>query len=100
MAEQLALHLSIDQAGAYLVVVHGLGHQRIALRPVIAALGDEPDAHGIAAGHQPEAVVLDLVNPVGAGRRRVGWGWQAGFNEARLLGGQARAYACAQSTCR
>jgi hypothetical protein len=44
MAEQLALHLSIDQAGAYLVVVHGLGHQRIALRPVIAALGDEPDA--------------------------------------------------------
>lgn len=39
MAEQLALHLSIDQAGAYLVVVHGLGHQRIALRPVIAALG-------------------------------------------------------------
>jgi hypothetical protein len=71
MAEQLALHLSIDQAGAYLVVVHGLGHQRIALRPVIAALGDEPDAHGIAAGHQPEAVVLDLVNPIGAGGRLV-----------------------------
>ena len=68
MAEQLALHLSIDQAGAYLVAVHGLGHQRIALRPVIAAPGDEPDAHGIAAGHEPEAVVLDLVNPVGAGR--------------------------------
>ena len=64
MAEQLALHLSIDQAGAYLVVVHGLGHRRIALRPVIAALGDEPDAHGVASGHQPEAVVLDLVNPV------------------------------------
>ena len=51
------------------MVVHRLGHQRIALRPVIAALGDEPDAHGVAAGHQPEAVVLDLVNPIGAGRR-------------------------------
>jgi hypothetical protein len=89
MAEQLALHLSIDQAGAYLVVVHGLGHQRIALRPVIAVLGDEPDAHGIAAGHQPEAVVLDLVNPIGAGRRLVGGGREAGFDEARPVGGQA-----------
>ena len=89
MAEQLELHLSIDQAGAYLAVVHGLGHQRIALRPVIAALGDEPDAHGIASGHQPEAVVLDLVNPVGAGRRLVGWGREAGFNEARPVGGRA-----------
>jgi hypothetical protein len=70
------------------VVVHGLGHQRIALRPVIAALGDEPDAHGIAAGHQPEAVVLDLVNPIGAGRGLVGWGWEAGFDETRPVGGK------------
>ena len=89
MAEQLALHLSIDQAGAYLVVVHGLGHQRIALRPVIAALGDEPDAHGIAAGHQPEAVVLDLVNPVRPRRRLWGGGKQAGLNEVRPVRGQA-----------
>jgi hypothetical protein len=89
MAEQLALHLSIDQAGAYLVVVHGLDHQRIALRPVIAALGDEPDAHGIAAGHQPEAVVLDLVNPIGAGRGLVGRRWEAGFDAARPVSGQA-----------
>ena len=44
MAEQLALHLSIDQAGAYLVVVHGLGHQRIALRPVVAPAGDQRQA--------------------------------------------------------
>ena len=63
MAEQLALHLSIDQAGAYLVAVHGLGHQRIALRPVVAPAGDQPDAHGIAPCHEPEAVVLDLVQP-------------------------------------
>ena len=85
MAEQLALHLSIDQAGAYLVAVHGLGHQRIALRPVIAALGDEPDAHGIAAGHQPEAVVLDLVNPIGAGRGLVGWGLGRGHEPAPVV---------------
>jgi hypothetical protein len=82
MAEQLegshfpliaVLHLSIDQAGEYLVVVHRLGHQWIALRPDIAAPDDEPDAHGVAACHQPDAVVLDLVNPVGAGRGLVGW---------------------------
>jgi hypothetical protein len=61
------------------VVVHRLGHQWIALRPVIAPAGDQPDAHGVAAGHEPEAVVLDLVNPVGAGRRLVGRGREAGF---------------------
>jgi hypothetical protein len=26
--------------------------------------------------------VLDLVNPVRAGRSAVGWGWEAGFDEA------------------
>ena len=43
----------------------------------------------VAPSHQPIAVVLDLVNPVGAGRRLVGGGRQAWFNEARPLGGQA-----------
>jgi hypothetical protein len=85
MAEQLALHLSIDQAGAYLVVVHGLDHQRIALRPVVAPAGDQPDAHRIAPGHQPEAVVLDLLNPVGVERGLVGWGRQAGLKIATLI---------------
>ena len=54
----VALHLSIDQAGAYLVVVHGLGHQRITGRPVVAPAGDQPDAHRVAAGHEPETAVL------------------------------------------
>ena len=40
----------------------------IALRPVVAPPGDQPDAHRVAPGHEPEHVVLDLVNPVGAGR--------------------------------
>ena len=59
-------------------MVHGLGHQRVALRPVVAPAGDQPDAHRVAPGHEPEAVVLDLVNPVGAGRRLVGWGGRQG----------------------
>jgi len=33
---------------------------------------DQPDAERIAPGHQPVAVVLDLMNPVGTGRRLVG----------------------------
>jgi hypothetical protein len=48
--------------------------------------GNQPDAHGIAPGHQPEAVVLDLVNPVGAGRRLVGGGREAGLDEFGIGG--------------
>ena len=81
--------LAIDQAGPHLEVIHGLDHERVAGRPVVAPAGNQPDAHGIAAGHEPEPVVLDLVNPVGAGRRLVGRGGQAGFDEARPVGGQA-----------
>ena len=42
--------------------------------------------------HEPVAVVLDLVNPVGAGRGLVGWGWEARLDEARPVGGQALAH--------
>jgi hypothetical protein len=63
-----AHHLAVDQAGAHLEVVHSLNHERVALRPVVAHAGDEPDAHGVAPGHEPKPIVLDLVNPVEAGR--------------------------------
>jgi len=89
MAEHAAHHLAVDQAGPHLEAVHSLGHQRITGRPVVAPAGDQPDAHGIAAGHQPEAVVLDLVNPIGAGRGLVGRRWEAGFDAARPVSGQA-----------
>jgi hypothetical protein len=98
MAEQLkgghaflvAIHdLAVDQAGPHLEVVHSLGHQRVAARPVVPPAGNQPDAHGVATGHKPKPIVLDLVNPVGAGRRLVGWGWEAGFDEARPFRGQA-----------
>jgi hypothetical protein len=42
---------------------------------------DQPDAHRVAAGHQPVAVVLDLVNPVRAGRGLVGGGRETGLDE-------------------
>src|SRR5262245_28547657 len=47
----------------------------------------EPDADGVAPRHQAIAVMFDFVNPVKAGRRSFGWGWEAGFDKA---GGQSR----------
>jgi hypothetical protein len=43
----------------------------------------------IAPDHEPVAIVLDLVNPVGPGGRTIGGGREAGFNEARPVGGRA-----------
>jgi hypothetical protein len=56
---------------------HRLNDQRKARRPVVALASDQPDAHRIPAGHQTVAVVLDLMNPVQARRRRWGGGGQA-----------------------
>jgi hypothetical protein len=54
----------------------------------VTVAGEQADADGIAASHQPIAVVLDLVHPIGAGRRADGGGWKAGLNEAGRTGGQ------------
>jgi hypothetical protein len=88
-------HLPVDQTGPHLEVVHGLDHEREARSPVVPPAGDEPNAHGVAPGHEPIAVMLDLVNPVGAARRLVGWGWETGFNKrstrhVAYLGGPTR----------
>jgi hypothetical protein len=49
---------------------------REAGRPVFAPAGDQPNAHRVPTRHEPVAVVLELMNLVGVGRRLVGWGWQ------------------------
>ena len=61
--------LPIDQAGPGLEVVHGLDDQGVAVSPVVAVPGQQPDADGIATSHQPIAIVLDLVGPVRTRRR-------------------------------
>ncbi len=40
--------------------------------------GVQPHTVTVAAGQDAKAVVLDLVNPAGTGRRLFGWLWQAG----------------------
>jgi hypothetical protein len=51
-------------------MVHRLHNQREALRPVIAPARDQPDANRISAGHEPVALVFDLVNQVEPGGAR------------------------------
>ncbi len=80
--------LAIDQAGPQSERVDGLDDQREAARPVVAVAGEQADAGRVAAGHQPIAIVLDLVNPVRAARRSFGGGRKAGLDEA---GGQQHA---------
>ena len=61
---------------------HQHDHERIALRPVVAPASDQPDANGITPGHEPVAVVLDLVNQIGTKGRTVAGRWEAGFDNA------------------
>ena len=72
---------AINQAGSRLEPVHGLDDERVARCPVVPVAGEQPDAGDVAPDHHAESVVLDLVNPTGAGRRAIGAGWQAGRNE-------------------
>jgi hypothetical protein len=51
-------------------------------RPILQTVsGEQANANRIAAGHQPIAVVLNLVDPIGSGGRLVGGGWKAGFDK-------------------
>ena len=60
----------------------GLGDARVAVRPVLPVAGKKADAGGVASHHHAKAVVLDFMNPPGAGRRSLGGGWETGANEA------------------
>src|SRR5882724_4685094 len=50
------------------------------LAPVIAVAGEQTDGSAVPPGHQPVAVVLDLVQPARSGRRLGGGSWLAGGN--------------------
>ena len=65
-------HLSVEQAGPHLEMIYGLYDEREPVGPVVASPSQQPNAYRVTPGHQAVAVVLDLVNPVGAGRRAVG----------------------------
>ena len=52
-------------------MVHTLDDKREAVRQSLPRRVT-PDADGSAPGHEPIPIVLDFVNPIGAGRRAVG----------------------------
>ena len=86
-----AHRLAVDQAGPHLEVVHSLDDERIPGGPVMAVTGEQPDADRIAPGHQAIAVVLDLVNPVRAGRGLSAVGRQHGSMKPTMAGAEDRA---------
>ena len=60
--------LAIDQERCRLEAASGLDNPGEAVGPIVAALGEAADPRAFPAHHQPEAVMLDFVNPLRAGR--------------------------------
>jgi hypothetical protein len=58
------------------------GSERKPCRKIIAVAGEQPHAGTIASRHYAEAIVLDFVNPIRAGRWSLGRGRQARFDKA------------------
>src|SRR5262249_42683092 len=73
--------LAIDQARAHPERAGGIGNERVTVRPVVPVAGQQPDTSGVALDHHAKAVVLDFMNPAGAGRRSLGGVWETGANE-------------------
>jgi hypothetical protein len=74
-------HFTVD-GGVLGERVCGSDDQRVALAPVVTTPSKQTDAAIAPADDQPEAVVLDFVNPLRAGRRLVRDGRDAGVDEA------------------
>jgi len=57
------------------------GDERKALRPVVSVAGEQPHSRGPTPNEEPEAIMLDFVNPIAAGRRALDGARQAGLAE-------------------
>jgi hypothetical protein len=74
--------LAVDQAGTHRQRRDRRHDRGKALAEIVAVAGDQTHAGGVASRQDAEAVMLDLVQPVGTARRGFGWRRQAGFNQA------------------
>jgi hypothetical protein len=72
---------AIDNAGARAQAGERINDQREAAGEVIAGTAVEPHPLTILAGNNAEAVMLDLVQPLAAGRQLMGFGWKARRDE-------------------
>ena len=72
--------LAIDQAGANRKLAHGHCDEREARREIVSGACNEPHSRTVAPRQDAEAIVLDFVNPTGAGRRGLGGRRQTRFD--------------------
>src|SRR5262245_6150312 len=72
---------AVDDAGARTQACQRLDDQRETMGEVIAGAAVEPHLRAILAGTDAKAVVLDLVQPLAAGRQLIGFGWKARRDE-------------------
>jgi hypothetical protein len=49
---------------------------------LVTAASEQADADGVTASHQPIAVMLNLVDPIGSGGWAFSRRWKAGFDKA------------------
>src|SRR5262249_40643429 len=72
---------AIDDAGARAQACQRLNNQREATGEIVARTAIEPHPLAVLAGNDAEAVMLDLVQPLAAGRQLIGFGWEARRDE-------------------
>ena len=73
---------AIDNARARAQACQRLDDQREAMGEIVARTAIEPHLCAGLAGDNAEAVMLDLVQPIAAGRQLVGFGWEARRDES------------------
>ena len=73
--------LSVDNELFAPVCQGGLRYPREALGPIVAAAGDQPHVMAVPLDAKPVAVILDFVEPLGAGRH----GFAGGRNTELIL---------------
>jgi hypothetical protein len=73
--------LAVEDAGTRAQACQRLDDQREAVGEVIARTAVEPHLRAGLAGNDAEAIVLDFVQPLAAGRQLIGFGWKARRDE-------------------
>src|SRR5262249_28241184 len=72
---------AVDDAGARAQPGERINDQREAVAEVVARTAVEPHSRAVLPGDNPKTVVLDLVQPLAAGRQLIGFGWEARRDE-------------------
>ena len=72
---------AVDDAGARAQACQSLHDQREATGEVVARTAIEPHPLAVLAGNDAEAIVLDLVQPLAAGRQFISFGRKARRDE-------------------